>query len=134
MIKWMAFIAFLWFFGMILGSSYEGTSLETYHASVKSGTENMTAETTLEYLLDFSGSESQTDVGTVFFKLSDFEYYKTWMGMFLFDFSFLKDYDSGTGEFNETIASYAFKLLGAIGLLCFVMTFITVIQGFIPGT
>lgn len=138
MAKWMAFFVTVWFLGMVFGSSYEGQSLEDYNprqmVTSEGETIDMTTEVTFEYLFDFSGSESQTSAGNVFFKLADLDYYRTWMQMFLLDFSFLKEYDSGTGEFSETIQSYAFKALGTLGLFSFIMTFIQVIQGFIPGT
>lgn len=137
-VKWMAFFLFIWFFGMIMGSVFEGSSLETYQTRqmvTKEGvTESMTAEKTFEFLFDFSGTSKEVSIGSVFWKLADIDYYKTWFSVILLDFNFLKEYNAATGVWHETMQSYFFKMLGTIGLLCFVLLFIDVIQGFIPTT
>ena len=136
-IKWMAFFLFVWFFGMILGSTIEEQNLQTYNRytiSLSEGTTNMTTTKTFDYLFDFSNSETETDLGSIFWKLAQPDYYLTWFGVLTLDFSFLKDIDSVTLEEHETIQSYFFKALGIIGILCFILMFIDVIQGFIPGS
>jgi hypothetical protein len=147
-IKWMAFFIFVWFFGMILGSALEEQSLQTYSRYTivyDTGTENATVKTTFGYLFDFSKSETETAGGSVFWKLASPDYYFTWLGIMTLDFTFLKDTkidpDTGSIELNtdgsiryyETIQSYFFKALGIIGILCFILMFMDVIQGLIPG-
>ena len=137
-IKWMAFFVFVWFFGMIMGSTFEQGSLETYQSRGmvdKAGTsQTMTAEKTFNYLFDFKGTQKEVSIGSVFFKLSGLDYYGTWFGVLLLDFNFLKEYDTVTGTWNESLQSYFFKMLGTIGILCFLLLFIDTIQGFIPST
>lgn len=137
-VKWMAFFLFVWFIGMIMGSIFEGNSLETYESRGmydSAGTrQTMTAEKTFEYLFDFSGSKKETTIGSVFWKLAQPDYYGTWFGVLLLDFNFLKEQNPTTEVWHETIQSYFFKMIGTIGLLCFVLMFIDVIQGFIPST
>lgn len=136
-VKWMAFFLFVWFFGMILGSTLEEQDLQTYNRytiAMDAGTENMTTQKTFNYLFDFSTSQTETTLGSVFWKLAQPDYYLTWLGVLMLDFSFLKDIDPVTLEEHETIQSYFFKALGIIGVLCFILMFINVIQGFIPGT
>jgi len=137
-VKWLAFFAFTWFFGIIMGSVFEGSSLETYEArgmyDAEGTRQTMTAEKTLEYLFDFSNSQKETTIGSVFWKLAQPDYYGAWTGVLLLDFNFLKEYNSVSGEWHETTQSYFFKVIGTIGLLCFVLMFIQVIQGFIPST
>jgi hypothetical protein len=136
-IKWMAFFLFVWFFGMVLGSTLEEQNLQTYNRysiNMESGSENMTAQATFNYLFDFSSSETETSLGSIAWKLAQPDYYKSWFGVLTLHFSFLKDIDPVTLEESETIQSYFFKALGIIGILCFILMFIDVIQGFIPGT
>jgi hypothetical protein len=136
-VKWMAFFLFVWFFGMILGSTLESQDFQTYNRytiSTDNGTTNMTAQKTFNYLFDFSSSSKETSVGSIFWKLAQPNYYLTWFGVLTLDFGFLKDVDPVTGETSETLMSYFFKALGIIGVLCFILMFIDVIQGFIPGT
>ncbi len=132
-----AFFIFVWFFGMLFGSIYEEQDFEDYNrytTTMSSGSENMTARNTFNYLFDFTNSEKETTVGSVFFKLAQPDYYLAWFGVLTMDFSFIKDVDPVTGETTETIASYLFKALGIVGLFCFVLMFIDIIQGFIPST
>lgn len=136
-VKYLAFFLFVWFFGMILGSTLEGQNFGTYNRytiNTDNGTTNMTAQKTFNYLFDFSSSSKETSVGSIFWKLAQPNYYLTWFGVLTLDFSFLKDVDPVTGETSETFMSYFFKALGIIGVLCFILMFIDVIQGFIPGT
>jgi len=141
-IKYMAFFIFVWFFGMIFGSVMEEQNLQTYNrytTDLSSGTTNMTIKTTFGYLFDFSQSETETTLGSIFWKLAQPDYYLSWFGVLTMDFSFLKSdpyLDPATGEWtqDETLQSYFFKMIGIIGILCFILMFIDVIQGFIPGT
>ena len=137
-VKWLIFFLFVWFFGMIMGSIFEGNSLETYQSrqmvSANGTTVDMTTETTFDYLFDFSNIQKETTTGSVFVKLAQPDYYGTWFSVMLLDFNFLKDYDVATDTWNETTQSYFFKLLGTIGILSIILMFVTVIQGFIPGT
>jgi len=134
-VKWMAFFAFVWFFGMIMGAAFEGSSLETHRQRGLQATDDSvagaTAETTFEYLFDLSYALKETNIGPVSFKLPNPEYLGAWFGMFLLDFNFLKEYNTVSGEWHETTQSYFFKLIGTIGILCFILTFISVIQGFV---
>lgn len=136
-IKWMAFFLFVWFIGMIWGSAYEQQNLTTYNRqteTMSTGPANMTVTTTFNYLFDFSNSETETTLGSIFWKLAQPNYYLTWFSVLTLDFSFLKDVNAVTGETTETIWSYLFKAIGIIGVLCFILMFIDVIQGFIPST
>lgn len=136
-VKWLAFGIFVWFIAMIMGSYYEEQFIDTYAVNIvdmSAGSTNMTVSSTFGYLFDFSKGEKETSVGNVMWKLAQPDYYASWFGVLTFDFKFLKDYDSGTGEFSETLQSYFFKALGIIGLLCFILMFIDVIQGFIPSS
>jgi small-conductance mechanosensitive channel len=135
-IKFMAFFIFVWFIGMIWGSSYEGQNLNTYNRQsviMSTGNTTMTTSKTFNYLFDFSSSSTETTLGSVFWKLAQPDYYFTWFSVLTLDFSFLKNVDAETGETTETIQSYFFKALGIIGMLCFILMFIDVIQGFIPS-
>jgi len=137
-VKWLIFFLFVWFFGMIMDSIFEGNSLETYQSrqmvSANGTTVDMTTKTTFDYLFDFSNIQKETTTGSVFVKLAQPDYYGTWFSVMLLDFNFLKDYDVATDTWNETTQSYFFKLLGTIGILSIILMFVTVIQGFIPGT
>ena len=137
-VKWLIFFLFVWFFGMIMDSIFGGGSLETYQSrqmvSANGTTVDMTTETTFDYLFDFSNIQKETTTGSVFVKLAQPDYYGTWFSVMLLDFNFLKDYDAAADTWNETTQSYFFKLLGTIGILSIILMFVTVIQGFIPGT
>ncbi len=135
-LKYLAFFIFLWFFGMLFGSIYEQQNFETYSrytTGMSSGTTSMTSRTTFNYLFDFTNSKKETTVGSIFWKLAQPDYYLAWMSMLTLDFSFLKSIQ-GDHTTKETIQSYLFKALGIIGIVCFVLMFIDVIQGFIPST
>ncbi len=118
-----------------MGSIFEGGDLRTY-STANMTSENlteeiMTSEKTLGYLFDFKGTKKETTVGSVFFKLANPDYYGAWFSVLLLDFNFLKEYNSVTGQWHETIQSYFFKMIGSIGILAFVLMFINTIRGFI---
>ncbi len=135
--KWFAFFTFVWFIGMLMGSIFEKQNLETYDrytATTTAGEVAMTSHVTFDYLFDFSNSKKETTIGSVFWKLAKPDYWTAWLGMVTMNFSFLKSIDPVTGVTQETIQSYLFKILGIIGVLCFIELFINVIQGFLPST
>ncbi len=132
-----AFFIFVWFFGMLFGSVFEHENLQTYHRaeiSPLSDNQTMTTQNTFNYLFDFSYSGKETTIGSVFWKLMQPNYYLTWFSVLTLDFGFLKSIDPATGDTEETIWSYLFKAAGIVGIFCFGLMFIDVIQGFIPST
>ena len=135
--KWFLFFAFLWFVGMIMGATYDKRYIDDYSSGnvTLNGTDTaMTAQTTLEYLFDFSGNEKQTTAGNVFFKVTSKDYWFTWFSILTFNFNFLKEVDPATGVMTDTLISYVFKILGAIGVLMAIIAFIDTLQGFIPSS
>ncbi len=138
-IKWAAFFVFLWFIGMIWGSGYEGQTMSTYAYQYQDSSisttvnETLTVKKTFNYLFDFSNSKKETTIGSVTWKLTRPAYLATWFSILTLDFNFLKEYSIADG-WHETTQSYFFKLIGTIGLMCFVLMFIDIIQGFIPNT
>ena len=91
----------------------------------------MTTSKTFGYLFDFSGENRKTNLGTIFFKLIQPDYANTWFSVLLLDFNFLKEYNTDTGVWHETLQSYFFKLIGIIGLVVFILMFLELLRGFI---
>ena len=129
-VKWLGFVLFVWLIGTFLGLTYEGSWASANESKSR-----------METLLSPSESTWATSTGEVTWWSSTTGYLGAWLGVLVWDFPFLDDYDvdgddiadEGTNTFGK-YAGYFVRLFGIVGLAALIFTMLQIFQGFIPGT
>lgn len=127
-IKWLGFIIFVWIIATLMAATFDEASSD---ASTW-GPEN---ETTLSYLADIRRVVyAEEETGTFAWLTPNTEYFNAAYELMTWDFGFLKC-SSGNDDCGYTYFRYIvlvpISLTALFGLL---YIFITLLQGFIPGS
>ena len=133
--KWLGFLIFVWLFGVFIGGTYESDMATPLGSS----------RTTIQYLFSPTEKIAEGTTGkTSFLTPSNWQttsYWGEWMKVLVWDFPFLKPYDSNANgaidtaeEHNNDIGVYAgyfVHAFGIVGLAAFLFAMFEFFSNFI---